>query len=144
MKTFTRYWLPPLLWMALIWTLSSDAGSAEHTSRFFLPLFRWLFPWASPWHIELGHWLVRKLGHLVEYAVLSVLWFRALREGRHLPTATSGWAALAISVAWATLDEVHQSTVASRTASGADVMIDAAGAGLALLAARVGGRRSDG
>jgi VanZ family protein len=137
MKAFARYWLPPLLWMAAIFALSSDAGSAEHTSRFLLPLVRWLFPWASPSQIDAVHWLVRKLGHVVEYAVLAALWWRALRSGRGLAPSTSAWTALIIAVAWAVLDELHQSTVASRTASAADVVIDAAGAGVALLAARV-------
>jgi VanZ family protein len=137
MKILARYWLPPLVWMAVIWTLSSDTGSAEHTSRFFLPLLRWLAPWASPAHIELGHLLVRKLGHVVEYAVLSALWFRALRGERRLAPIPSASAAWLVSLTWAVLDEVHQSTVASRTASGVDVLVDAAGATLALLAARL-------
>src|SRR5262245_45282128 len=74
-KACARYWLPPLAWMALIWGLSTDAGSAEHTSRFLLPLLKWLLPWASPGQIELAHGLVRKCGHVAEYAVLAALWF---------------------------------------------------------------------
>jgi len=137
MKAFARYWLPPLLWMAVIWTLSSEAGSAEHTSQFFLLLLGWLAPWVSPGHVELGHLLVRKLGHVVEYAVLATLWFRALRGERRLAAPASAWAAVVVSVAWAVLDELHQSTVPSRTASGADVVIDAAGAVLALVVVRL-------
>jgi VanZ family protein len=132
-----RYWLPPLLWMALIWGLSSDAGSAAQTSRFLVPLLMWLFPWATPAEIELAHELVRKCGHLVEYAILAALWFRTLRSERRLALPASAWTVLAISVAWAILDELHQSTVASRTASATDVMIDTVGAGLAVLAAHL-------
>ena len=32
MGSFARYWLPPLLWMALIWSASSDLGSADNTA----------------------------------------------------------------------------------------------------------------
>ncbi len=132
MNAFARYWLPPLFWMALIWGLSSDVGSSAQTSRFLVPLLTWLFPWATPGQIALGHGLVRKLGHVVEYAALAALWFRALRGERRLALPISAWTALAVSVAWAILDELHQSTVVSRTASATDVMIDAVGATLAL------------
>jgi VanZ family protein len=133
-KIFVSYWLPPLLWMALIWGLSSDVGSAAQTSRFLLPLLKWLLPWASPAQTELLHGLIRKSGHVVEYAVLAALWFRTLRRERGLALPASAWAALGISLAWAIADELHQSTVASRTASAVDVMIDGVGAALALLA----------
>ena len=66
------------------------------------------------------------------YAILAALWFRALRGERRLALPISAWATLAVSVAWAILDELHQSTVASRTASATDVMLDAVGAALAL------------
>jgi VanZ family protein len=131
------YWLPPLIWMALIWGLSSDVGSAAQTSRFLLPLLKWLLPWASPAQTELAHGLIRKSGHLVEYAILAALWLRTLRRERRLALPASAWLALGISVAWAITDELHQSTVASRTASAGDVMIDTVGAGLALLAAHL-------
>jgi len=119
--------------MALIWGLSSDIGSAAQTSRYFVPLLTWLFPWATPAQIELLHGLVRKSGHVVEYAILAALWFRALRGERRLALPASAWTALATSVAWAILDELHQSTVASRTASATDVMIDTVGAALATI-----------
>ena len=134
MRAFARYWLPPFGWMALIWVMSSDLASAEHSASIFVPLLTWLLPWATPEQVALVHALARKLGHLTEYAVLAALWFRGLAGERRLAPATSAWAALAVSVAWAVLDEIHQGTVPSRTASAADVAIDAAGATLALLA----------
>ena len=133
-KALARYWLPPLVWMALIWGFSTDAASAAHTSRFIVPLLTWLAPWATPAQIELAHGLLRKLGHVVEYAILAGLWFRTFRGERRLAPWPSAWAALAVSVVWAGLDELHQSTVPSRTASAGDVMIDAIGALLAVLA----------
>jgi VanZ family protein len=130
---FVRYGLPPLAWMLLIWGLSTDVGSAEHTSG----LFRWiagvLVPWATPAQIDLLHGLVRKLGHVTEYAILAALWFRALHGGRGLASAPSALVALVISVAWAISDELHQSFVASRTGSPIDVLVDIIGAALALL-----------
>lgn len=136
MKAFARYWLPALGWMALIWVMSSDVGSGEHSASILIPVMTWLFPWATPDQIALLHTLVRKLGHLTEYAILAALWFRGLVGERRLTPAPSAWLALAVSVVWAVLDEAHQGTIPSRTASAGDVMIDAVGATLAVLAAR--------
>ena len=134
MTSFARYWLPPLLWMSVIWALSADVGSADHTAGLFVWIARALWPWATPSQLELAHGLLRKLGHLTEYAVLSVLWFRAFHAGRRLAAAPSALVALAISVGWAILDELHQSFIPSRTASSIDVLLDTTGATLALLA----------
>ena len=135
MTAFARYWLPPLVWMASIWGLSTDLGSADNTAGLLIWVASWLFPWATPAQIDLAHGLLRKLGHLTEYAILAALWFRALHVGRRLDSAPSAWTALAISVVWAILDELHQTFVPSRTASPLDVILDASGVTLAILAA---------
>jgi VanZ family protein len=119
--------------MAVIWGLSSDLGSAGNTGGIFAWLVHTLFPQASPDDVALAHGIVRKLGHLTEYAILAALWFRALRTGRHLEPGPSALAALTISVGWAITDELHQCLVPSRTASPVDVLIDATGAALAVL-----------
>ena len=137
MKSFARYWLPPLVWMALIWSISSDLGSTDHSAGPFAWIMTVLFPWATPAQIELAHVAVRKLGHMVEYAILAVLWFRTLYAGRRLPFTSSALMSLAISIAWAITDEVHQSFVPSRNASALDVIVDSTGATLVLLALRL-------
>jgi len=134
------YWLPPVLWMALITLLSSDMGSAAHTEHWLLPILRALAPWATSAQLEVLHFLARKGAHLSEYAVLAALWFRALARGRGLSPRAAAWIAFAISLGWAGLDEAHQSLVPARTASRADVAIDGAGALVALGVARLGWR----
>lgn len=131
--TVVGYWLPPLLWMGLIWSVSSNIGSADHSAGLFGWIVSALFPWATPPQIALAHLVVRKVGHVVEYAILAALWFRALYAGRRLPSTQSALTALAISVAWAIVDEVHQSFVPSRTGSSLDVVLDSTGATLALV-----------
>ncbi len=133
MRSFVGYWLPPLLWMALIWSVSSDIGSADHSAGLFAWIAGGLVPWATPAQIALAHLVVRKLGHVAVYAILAAFWFRTLYAGRRLPGTQSALAALAISVAWAVVDEVHQSFVPSRTGSSLDVILDSTGASLALL-----------
>jgi VanZ family protein len=107
--------------MAVILFMASDVGSAGNTSRFVGPLLRFLFPSASPDQIDLMHGLIRKAGHLTEYAVLAALWVRAF-DGRR------AWRAWTIAVGWAVVDETFQSTTSARVGSVGDVVIDAVGA----------------
>lgn len=134
-------WAPPLAWMAVILLLSSELASARETSRFLTPLLGWLVPWATPLAIEALHGLLRKVGHLAEYAVLAALWLRALRHRGWSPRR-AGPVALAIALAWAAGDEAHQSFLASRTGHVGDVVLDGAGALAAVLLVRSGWRRA--
>jgi VanZ family protein len=135
-----KHWLPPVLWMAIIVTLSSDIGSAEHTEHWFVPLLSLIASWATPTQIDAMHGLVRKGGHLTEYAVLASLWYRAFARGRHLTSRSAASIAFAISLVWAIVDETRQSFVPSRTASANDVALDGIGALLAMLVATLGWR----
>jgi len=137
LRSFARYWLPPLAWMALIWAASSEIGSADHSAGPFGWLVSILFPWATPPQVDVAHGVVRKLGHMIEYAILAALWFRTLHAGQRRSFSASARLALAISVVWAITDELHQSFVPSRDASVLDVIFDSTGATLCLLLARL-------
>ena len=136
--TLLTHWLPPLLWMTLIFVGSTDVLSAGHTSRFVGPFLHWLLGAGyTAEKAEFGHFLVRKAGHFSEYAVLSVLLWRALGSLPPLldtrqPKLRYGLAA-GLAGLYAASDEFHQSFVPSRTASPVDVIIDASGALLGLL-----------
>ncbi|MBV9010062.1 MAG: VanZ family protein [Verrucomicrobia bacterium] len=133
LKAFFRYWLPILVWMTLIFIGSSDVLSAEHTSRVIEPLLRWLWPGISPAAIVKMHFLLRKAGHVSEYAVLAVLVYRAVVNTLlfRRPFASAALV-LGTCAIYAASDEFHQSFVPSRTASVRDVMIDVSGALLAV------------
>lgn len=134
------YWLPPVLWMAVIAWLSTGAFSADQTGSLLLPLLRWLLPWATAGQLDTLHALGRKAGHLTEYAILAVLWFRALVHAWPERRRAASWVALALAVATALADEWQQSRLVARTGSAVDVAIDAAGALAALAVARRGWR----
>jgi VanZ family protein len=120
-------WVPPVLWMAVILWLASDTGSAERTGRLLVPILTFLFPGASPIQIEVMHGAIRKLGHVIEYAILAGLWLRAFtRDG--VSRRPAAWRAWAIAAAWAAIDESYQAMVSTRTGSAVDVALDAAGA----------------
>ena len=133
-------WLPPLAWMAVILWLSTGEFSAENTGSVLQPLLQWLLPWASASQLTAAHELVRKLAHVTEYAVLAALWFITLTRAREWSARRAAWIALVIAIAWACVDELHQATEPSRTASIRDVAIDTAGALMASVVARHGWR----
>lgn len=134
-------WLPPLAWMALIMWFSTGDFSAENTGSVLQPVLQWLLPWASSSQIATLHGLVRKMAHMTEYAVLATLWFIALTRERRWSARRAAWLALLVAVGWAFLDELHQATEPSRTASIGDVGFDTAGALVASSVARLGWRR---
>ncbi len=129
---FSRYG-PFLVWAALIFIGSSSALSASHTSVVLRPII-WLFPHVSDATLATIHFLVRKAGHLTEYAILALLAARAFStSSRDLLRNRWFWVSLLIVVAYALSDEFHQSFVPSRTASIYDSMIDSIGGLIALL-----------
>lgn len=137
-RTF-KYWLPVLVWMGVIFLVSTDLGSANHTSRIIEPLLRWVVPDISASAVDTAQTVIRKGGHLTEYAILALLSLRAIvlsaqsqsghRYFRHAVIA------LVIAAAYAASDEFHQSFIPSRTPSVYDVMIDTTGAAVALTVA---------
>ena len=136
LRVFLKFWLPPLAWMALIFTASRDSHSYEHSSRLFEPLLRWLFPHVTQEHIETIHHLFRKCCHLAEYAVFALLVWRALRANKNnLPPWSwpkVGGTLLAVFL-YAATDEFHQTFVPARTPRVMDVLIDTCGGAIALL-----------
>ena len=62
LRIFLKFWLPVLLWMALIFSASADPHSYEHSSRFIEPVLHWLFPQMSQASVETIHHLIRKCG----------------------------------------------------------------------------------
>ena len=94
-----------------------------------------IFALSAQPHLNSGLGLVdtigRKLVHFAEYALLTFLWWRALRgrttEGRAV------LAALVIASAYAASDEYHQRFVEGRHGSPFDWAVDTAGAAAAAL-----------
>lgn len=132
-------WVPVVGWMVLIFAGSTDVLSAERTSRLLIPLLLRLDPHLSLATVLTIHTALRKLGHVVAYAVLAALLWRALRG--QAAFLLKAWApiglAFVLAVSYATIDEFHQSFVPSRTASARDVAIDIGGVmiGLAICSA---------
>ena len=114
--------------MIFIFAGSTDLLSAEHTSRFIGPFLRWFSPDVSDATIASVQLVVRKCGHLTEYAILAALLYRAVRLFA---------VAFIVAAVYAGLDEFHQSFVATRTASPSDVAVDCLGAVIGLVIYRL-------
>ena len=126
-----KNWLPAIAWAGVISSLSTDIFSSEHTSRFIIPLLRWLFPHWSNDTLELMHGIIRKSAHVTEYFIFSIFLLRAIRgKNREWTLRWAVWAVV-IAAGYAALDEFHQSFVPSRTASPWDALIDTVGASAA-------------
>ena len=125
------YWFPAILAATLISLFSTHYFAAEHTSRIIIPALHWFFPWAANQWLNVIHVGIRKMAHLGEFGLFSVLVFRGVRAGQ------TGWrlswalATLGIAAAYAGLDEWHQSFVRLRQSSPRDAVIDILGAILA-------------
>ena len=123
--------------MAIIFTASCDTESAHHSSVLFEPLLHWLFPGMPQDQIEGWHHAFRKSCHMMEYAVLAGLVWRAVRQSRR--GERRPWlrdhALLSLTVvfAYAATDEFHQVFVPSRTAQVSDIGFDVTGGGLGML-----------
>src|SRR5437773_9060170 len=93
-------WLPPLVLMGVIFVLSAQPNLNSGLG----------------WIDHVG----RKLIHASEYALLCLLWWRALRTVASTPRALAG--AWALAAAYAVTDEFHQRFINGRHSSWIDVM----------------------
>ena len=123
-----KYYLGPIIWMGIMFLFSTDAGSMVHTNAFLAPLIKVFAPEISRKNLVITLITIRKFAHVVEYAVLSVLWLHAFKQGRPGRSWRAALGALIVCFVYASLDELHQAFVVTRTASLQDVGIDSFGA----------------
>jgi len=116
--------LPPLCWTGLIAYFGGGQWDGAHTAAWLGPILRALLPIASPEALAAAHLVIRKVGHVIEYAVLAALWRHALG---------GAWAPLGLALLTASLDELRQSFTSGRVGSVYDVLLDCAAAGDLLL-----------
>jgi len=139
-----RDWLPPLLWMVVIFSASHDAASVHHSSRLFEPLMHWLFPRMAQARVEDFHHLFRKSGHVAEFAILGMLLWRGLRHARPDPQRRWRWSqaglVLMAVLLYAATDEFHQTFVPGRTGQVSDVFVDLSGGAVGLGMLWLGGK----
>lgn len=137
-----RAWLglyaPLFLWIGVIFFLSSGSGSLAATSKIIRPVLEFLFPAASEESLQLMHFYIRKAAHFTEYAILALWAVRAFRRSSaRLLNRNFYLFSFAVVVLVASLDEINQRFISSRTGSIWDVVLDISGGVFALLAYRL-------
>ena len=104
-----------VLWMTLIFLASSGYLSPWMSADGTVEVFGFL------------NYIVRKLTHFGEFAILTYLWLRSIWTEPDRLKACLGWS-MVFSVLYAVSDEVHQCYVPQRQGIWTDVIFDAAGA----------------
>ena len=141
-----RAWWPAGVWLVLIAIESTDYFSSDNTGNMLYRLLTRLFG-----HIDLGQFLVfhhylRKGGHVLGYGILALLLLRGLGATLnqvHAWAWRTGWFALMGTAIVASMDELHQYFIPSRTGKPSDVLLDSASGLIFLLIAYVRLRRSN-
>jgi VanZ family protein len=112
LKKLLLYWSPVFLWCLAIFLVSNR--TVPKSSEFFWQDF-----------------VIKKLAHVFEYAVLSTFIYRALINSG-VGKRNAGIWAVVLTVLYGASDEFHQSFTPGRQARIRDVLIDGFGGGLAV------------
>ena len=111
-KKIVKYWGPPVLWAGVIFCFST------------LPQIRTT-------EIYWQDFILKKTAHMVEYGILAILLYRALKySGAGVRKAAIF--SILIAVVYAMTDEFHQSFVLGRESRVRDVIFDTIGSILAI------------
>jgi VanZ family protein len=102
------YWLPPVIWMGIIFYMSSQKSVASGVNLAV-------------------DFITFKSLHLVEYAFLFFLLYRAFHSLIYLKQRFFGLFAFPIAMLYSLTDELHQLSVPTRSGRLRDVFIDIAG-----------------
>jgi VanZ family protein len=108
LKKIVYYWAPALLWMMLIFILSSKQR-IEVSETYFI------------------NFMFFKTGHIIEYAILNFLIFRAIYLGQGVKYKKALIYSTIISICYAASDEIHQRFIPTREGRPRDVFIDVIG-----------------
>ena len=128
-----KTWIAAVLWLGIIAVESTKFLSSENTGSLLYKILTGIVGAIDVDSFEVWHHYLRKTGHVVGYAVLSWLLFRAWRAT--LPVLKNAswafrWALVSflMTAMVASLDEWHQSFIPSRTGTPWDVLLDSCAA----------------
>jgi hypothetical protein len=66
LTSFFNSWWPGLLWAGLIFWMSTDTFSSQHTGAVFYAISHWLVPSLTLEQFEPIHHIIRKTAHFTE------------------------------------------------------------------------------
>ena len=112
LKKVLTFWLPVVLWTTIIFLFS--ARPTPTTSQ-----------------IVWQDFIVKKIAHIVEYGILSMLLYRALINS-NVPKKEAGIYSIILTTMYGTSDEFHQFFTPGREPRVRDIFFDAFGAILSI------------
>lgn len=138
-------WWPVAVWLVVLRLESTNYASSTSTFGLVYGLAIAIFGRVDPQVLLALNGVLRKSGHFIGYAILSLLVFRALKYTQHdrlrlvlqrrwglffRDLWRPDWSGIAVllTLVAAALDELHQATLASRSGRWQDVALDTAGA----------------
>jgi len=144
-RSLAKNWWASLVWLGVIRMESTDAASSTNTFGFLWTLVSFLHLPLNGHDVNEMNAILRKAGHFMGYGILAVLVFFALRNtnrDRLFGLLPRRWGTclhdlwrmewvvlgLGVTVITASLDEIHQLFIPSRTGRWQDVLIDTTGA----------------
>lgn len=139
---FLWTWSPVFLCLAVVACESTDTFSSAHTSGWLRHLAERVFGTIAQPTWEHAHYVIRKTGHFIGYGLVGLAWLRAwlLMFMGYLRRLTPAmWRGYAVTMAIfstmfsATVDELHQTYIPSRTGLMSDALLDTAGAAVLIL-----------
>ena len=104
-KKILNFWLPPFLWMGLI---------------FFLSSFHKLQVSSIGWQ----DFITRKTAHFLEYYILFLLFFRAFKNTSKIPFPRILFLSLILTLLYSITDEFHQTFINGRSGKIFDIGVD--------------------
>jgi len=102
------YWLPPFIWMGSIFFMSSQESIKITTNA-------------------VADFVTFKTLHIIEYAFLFFLFYRAFQSIKDLQGIICGVIAFFITIGYSISDELHQLSIPTRQGRLRDVFIDIVG-----------------
>jgi VanZ family protein len=133
---FLKRWLPALFWMGLILFASTDVGSEGISYGLLKPVLRWFDPHISEPSIYEINIFLRKTMHVIQFAILAILVWRARNSmGRPPRLGNLGGIVFTLFIAaiFAAGSEWVQHFMKFRGSCVSDVWLDMGGASLGLL-----------
>jgi VanZ family protein len=112
---FSHYYLPVILWMGLIFYLSSVPGLSSGVSSISVEIF------------------LRKSAHTFEYFILTFLFWRIFYSHLKFSLLKSSILSFCCCLLFAIGDEIHQFFVQDRAGRSLDVLIDLIGGTFGIL-----------
>jgi VanZ family protein len=127
-------WLMVVVWAGFIFYLSTSGFGPSFTTWLLIQILSFLHIVVSPQRFEFLHFCMRKLAHITEYCIFSLLIYASFLNAKDFEwQPRMALRSVVIAGLYSLTDEYHQSYVATRTASLIDCGIDTAGATFAAL-----------